>query len=151
MSWHTELPWWLKWVVFLYPSRMMFSSMKSRICSFKSILCYKSENRTALKLLNLTLGSFNTSGFIFPSPLVMQSEMPEGPAGVKGVWAFFSVLSMIQAIFDFLKLDDLMAPSFQGPPRLLLTINLQQFILSEAIFVPWNLICRVQKKIRFPF
>lgn len=151
MSWHTELPWWLKWVVFLYPSRIMFSNMKSRIHSFKSILCYKSGNWTVLMLLNLSLGSFETSDFSFPSPTVMQLEMPDGPTGVKGVWTFFSMLSMFQDIFDFLKLDDLMAPSFQGPPRLLLTINLQQFILSQAIFAPWNLLYRVQKKIGFAF
>lgn len=70
----------------------------------------------------------------------MQLQMLEGPDCVKGFWAFFSMLWMFQTIFDFLKLDDLMVPIFQGPPRLLLRINLQQFILSEVIFTPWNLL-----------
>lgn len=64
----------------------------------------------------------------------MQLEMLQGPAGVKGFWAFFSTHWMFQTIFDFLKLDDLIVPDFQGPPRLLLRISLKQFILPEAIF-----------------
>ena len=45
-----------------------------------------------------------------------------------------------------------MVLSFQGPPSLLLRINLQQLILPEAVFTPWNrLLYRVQKIISLPF
>lgn len=105
----------------------------------------------ALALLNFNLLKWSeTFNFNFPSPPTMRLEMLQGPTGVKGFWAFFSTHWMLQTNFDFLKLDDLMVLNFQGPPRLLLRINLQQFILPEAIFTPWNLpLHRVQKMISF--